>query len=404
MVEYNSPVSFVWNRTSKKDGTEIVYCFAYVRNIETNEILYAGVKYVGSKEKFGNIKKNLRNTAIVRLIMKPIYAICAINEGEKVNEVLSKFFVYSSLKNKYVKLGLHSGKNSYDMSFYYDVENKIYKQSGEKSDRIVYLRYGYYNDGKEMKMITEQKSNLFGSGGHHVVGRKYNDIIKLRERSMFYGKEKDRRRIDEYFDFDETYLNQFGISSKPRVKKPVNILRDYHRSSEVVYFKAKVNSKSRMHVAFMRIDEWVDYVSRVYDKEVNVEVRESCDKENMYCVAYSMEDLTKVDRKNNRRLLHKKIVIDRMIENPAIVSADNLSEMTMKDRRIWFFSRVKFLKNDCIGKWNNFDIKLDGEEQIWNYKGDIEMVALYNIWKDRRTFIEKAICKIFNFITLDYFA
>ena len=66
------------------------------------------------------------------------------------------------------------------------------------------------------------------------------------------------------------YLNQFGISSKPRVKKPVNILRDYHRSSEVVYFKAKVNSKSRMHVAFMKIDEWVDYVSRVYDKEVNV--------------------------------------------------------------------------------------------------------------------------------------
>ena len=58
MAEYNSPVSFVWNKSSKKDGTQIIYCFAYVRNIETNEVLYAGVKYVGDKERYGRIRKN----------------------------------------------------------------------------------------------------------------------------------------------------------------------------------------------------------------------------------------------------------------------------------------------------------------------------------------------------------
>lgn len=402
MAEFNSPVSFIWNKSFKKDGIQNIYCFAYVRNIETNEILYAGVKYVGNKEKFGKIKRNLRNTAVMRLLNKPIYAIYVLKENEKINEVLSKFFVYSSKKSAYANLGIHGGKGDIDTikNIYYNRMNDSYKLTKDARDCLIRIRYGYYSDGVEMKLITEQKGGLFGSGAGYMI-KGIDGIIALRRMAMFYGSGKDRRRLENYMELDDEYLLQFGIERKIILSKKDNILSDYHRSNKVKYFKAKLNKKRRLHVAFMRLDEWTDYVSQIYDREMNIEVQKvyfNNGFDNIYCVAYSVEDLGKVDKVNDRRLLHKKIVIDRMIERPTVVGKEYLDYYSMKEKRLWFFWNWNELMNNGMGRWDNFNISLESEEELWKEDNILEKIIIYKVRKSKDTFMDRFIKRIFRWI------
>ena len=72
----DTPVSFTWiYQTVGKSKKIIAYCFAYVKNKETNGVFYAGVKYKGDSSKLRQNRPFLRNTAVKRLIKKPIYCV-----------------------------------------------------------------------------------------------------------------------------------------------------------------------------------------------------------------------------------------------------------------------------------------------------------------------------------------
>ena len=387
MVEYTSPVSFVWDIVRRSKDDISVYCFAYVRHKETNEILYAGVKYVGSEEKFGKLRKNLRNTAVVRLLRKPIYAVYVLKDGEKVNDVLPRFFVKSGMRG-YSNVGIYA--KEVDLRFYYNREGDMYGKSRvSDGDMEISLKYGFWGENGEMRMITEGKTYIFG--------KSYEGIYNLRRRAMFYGSGKERRRLEDYCDLGDEYLKQFGIMRKNRVEERRSILEDYHRVNDVKYFKAMMNKRMRLHVAFMRVDEWVDYVSRVYDRDMEVNVRERV--ENVYCFAYSVEDIGKVDKRVNRRELHKRIVVERLIERPIVVGGVFFEGMSMKERRIWFFSRFGLMRGDSIGKWNDFNLYLEGEDEILQYKDYSESIRTYKIDKgDKPSFLGRLMMGIQGWI------
>ena len=383
MVEYTSPVTFLWSIDNKRKDNFKAYCFAYVRHVETNEILYAGVKFMGSEEKFGKIRKNLRHTAVMRLLRRPIYAIYVLKDGEKVNDVLPNFFVKSAMK-AYSGVGIYA--KSVDLRFNYNRETDSYGIGSDGKKNSIMMKYGYFYDNGEMKLIDEGKNYIFG--------KSYDGIFKLRRRAMFYGEKKDRRRLEDYMELDDEYLKQFGIRRGYEEEERKSLLSNYHKAGEVKYYKANLNRNIRMHVAFMRIDEWEDYVSRVYGNEVSVNTGDN--RDNLYCVAYSFEDMRKTNRRNgeiNGRELNKKIVVDRLIEKPIIILNRYFDEMSMKERRIWFFDNFSFIRNDNIGRWDNFEIELEGEDEILQHTNYSDVIRLYRIEKSEK---ESIMSKIFG--------
>ena len=382
MVEYTSPVSFVWSIDNKRKDNVRAYCFAYVRHVETNEILYAGVKFMGKEEKFGKIRKNLRHTAVMRLLRRPIYAIYVLKDGDKVNDVLPKFFVKSAMK-AYSGVGIYA--KSVDLRFYYNRETRSYGIGTDGKKSNIMMKYGYFYDNGEMKLIDEGKNYIFG--------KSYDSIFNLRRRAVFYGEKKDRRRLEDYMEMDDEYLKNFGIRRKQYVEKEESLLEDYHKSQKVKYYKATINRGMRLHVAFMSLGEWTDYVSEVYDKDINVNMSDS--SRGVYCVAYSLENMRKVDRSINRRQLHKKIVVDRLIEKPIVIWHKNFDKTNMKDRRIWFFENWSMIRNDNMGRWNSSEINLEGEDEILEHTNYSQVIRTYRIDNNERVSV---IGKIFETI------
>ena len=76
-------VSFCWCFPKVDNNTCEAYCYAYVREFESGNCIYAGVKYEGSKFDLKKYKCHLRKTAIERLLKKPIFCITPIGENLK---------------------------------------------------------------------------------------------------------------------------------------------------------------------------------------------------------------------------------------------------------------------------------------------------------------------------------
>ena len=168
-------------------------------------------------------------------------------------------------------------------------------------------------------------------------------------------------------------LKQFGINMTHK-KKPVSQyyvkLEDYHNDDRVKFFRFRLNSRIRVHVAFMDFYNWVDYS---YDK-INYSIKNIENGYSRYCIGYSME---KIGNKMNSKLLHKKIAIDRLIYRPNIVSVPSLDKKKIYDVRMWIISHLRYLTTDGVSRINNL---IDENQKLkieYKYDEDDDKFGMY---------------------------
>ena len=394
MSGFDSPVSFTWAypKYSDKGGDLIAYCFAYVKDNENHGVLYAGVKYQGDKGKFGVYKEYLRRTAVIRLIKKPIY--CVFNPTEetindknnklngfdyfnkekgKLTVSMSKFFLHCAFNYKYSNIGLCANKKNNDLRLEYNGER--YELTNTNSKNCIYIKYGYIfdGDGHKIRKISPQNGYVFGKG--------YDVIINLRKKSMFFGKGKERRRLDEFENLGNEYLRQFGIGErKVKLYKDAEVkFRDYHNNPSICYYKCMLSNNKRLHMAFMNFNDWINWVSDIndYNFETNM-------KENSLCFAYSIEDLEGSQKDAlYRKQLFKRIALDRLLYRPNIVGYTWFNTLCMKEKRIWLSSRVNVFYPQGPRKIDSElgCIKFDSEFLEFKYKRYKEHMSLY-VYRD----------------------
>jgi len=351
------PVSFSWIYPKiKTDGTCVAYCFAYIRDPKTYNVLYAGVKYNGNYCDLKKFKKNLRKTAIERLYKKPIYAIFSLGDDESYKKNLSdpdfkfngyqsfsktpkksislgKFFLYCALHQPYSNLGICANKSSSDLRFSFCDEKYDVLSKGQIASSIFYVKYGYEYRGDELKRIT-------------LTSTLNDSIFNLRKRSKFYGKGNDRRKFEDYPNIEDDYLLQFGFS-KNHIKEKTKEFKvcDYVMNKGVIYYRVNLSNNVQAHIAFMEFTEWNNFVGKVYGKDLFVNIPGMLF--NTYCMGYTIQ--RNYNNKNDK-LIYRKIAVDRMIDRPSIVDADFFDVMTIKDLREWFGMRLGYFSQDGIGR------------------------------------------------------
>lgn len=396
MSGFDSPVSFTWAypKYSDKGGDLVAYCFAYVKDSENHGILYAGVKYQGDKGKFGLYKEHLRRTAVIRLIRKPIYCVFNPkeetindknnklngfdyfnNEKAKMTVSMSKFFLHCAFNYKYSNIGLCSSKKNCDLKLEYN-EGKYEVLTNGNSKNCIYIKYGYIfdGDGHKIRKISPQNGYVFGKG--------YDVIINLRKKSMFFGRGKERYKLDEFNNLGNEYLRQFGIGEKKvKLYKEGEVkFRDYHNNPSICYYKCMISKNKRLHMAFMNFYNWFDWVSEIneYNFETNMK------DEDSICFAYSLEDLEGPQRETNyRRSLFKRIALDRLLYRPNIISFPWFNRLCMKEKRIWLSSRINVFYPQGPNKIDSELGRIDFEDENlkFSYKRYNERMTMY-VYRD----------------------
>jgi hypothetical protein len=395
----DTPVSFTWiYQQVGKSNKIIAYCFAYVKNKDTNGIFYAGVKYNGDSSKLRQNRPFLRNTAVKRLIKKPIY--CVYNPAKEVisdkknrfngfdqknkkpKECISmgKFFIksglgiYCDIKNSDLRMLYNRDKqNPYEIYNSTTLANKI------ENGHIIHIKFGFILEGNGDFL----KSVNYRTQSGYFSGKNYEDLIALRKNSKFFGQDKNRYRLDEYSNIPEEYLLSLGINKKDHYEQPkVEVeMDDSYRDMKIKYFRAMLSNKMRVHIAFMKLDEWVKYMSEVHKKDYSFTT--DPDEDDIYCVGYSLENITKIDKKlgpNGRRFLNKKIAIDKMRERPHILSSEYFNKMNIRQLRMWFFHRIPLLRDNTnrINIENN-SLHFEGELMIYETKKNSEYITNYQL-------------------------
>jgi hypothetical protein len=394
----DTPVCFTWiNQSVGKSNKIISYCFAYIKNRESNGVFYAGVKYKGEYSKLKQNRPFLRNTALKRLIKKPIYCIYNPDKEvisdkknrfngidpktKKIKECISmgNFFIksglgiYCDIKNSDLKMLYNRDKpNPYEICNSAILTNKI------ENGHVIHIKFGFIleGNGDVLKSVNSRTQ------GGYFSGKNYEDLMNLRRNSKFFGQDKKRYRLDDYENIPDEYLLSLGINKKdhyeePRIKVKMN---DSYKEINIKYFKGMLSNKIRVHIAFMKIDEWVKHLSDIHEKDYSFNIDPN--EDDIYCVGYSLEDIRKTDKKLGpvgRRFMNKKIAIDKMRERPHILSADFFNKMNIRELRMWFFHRIPLLKENTNrlhfeGNELNFEGKLmiyetkKHSEYIWNYE------------------------------------
>jgi hypothetical protein len=374
------PISFSWTRPKvKADGNCITYCFAFIRDPKTYAVLHAGVKYFG---KYSDLKKNrssLRKTAIERLLKKPIYSSICLGKTDdqyrtnlsnpkflyngvgkngdiKKSNALAKFFLSLSF---YKDIGLCCSKKDANFKFFKNDSKYISLKPNDKNANTIYVRYGYECNGEELKKITS-------------IGQ--DNIFNLRKRGKFFGTKKNRIPFENYSDYTETdELKQYGISMihiKKNVNKKYVELEKYHFDNRIIFYKFRLNKKTRLHIAFIDFYNWLDYVN---DKlKYNIENIENA--YNRYCIGYSVET---IGNEMNSRLLHKKIAIDRLIFRPNILNVPSLEKKKIYEIRMWFSSHLNFLSVKGIGRINKFDVNNTRLKLSYDYDDNDDKIGVY---------------------------
>lgn len=364
------PISFSWIYTSLKTEKCVAYCFAYIRDPKTYNVLYAGVKYDGLLSRLRDFRPNLRKTAIARLYHKPIFANFSLGNEEsfkknitnkkfkfngfsndlksyKTTTALGKFFVYCALNQKFSDLGIHSTKSSADLKIQY-IDNK-YEVTKTTNTKTIYIKYGYENKEEELKRLT----------GNH-----FETICNLRKRAKFYGKNKERFSIEELPNLSNEYLEQFGIKNKPQFepKKHKFNLHKYHDDKHIVYYKVDISKRTRVHIAFLKFKDWINIRSKWAKEELkhNLEYNDLT-----YCFAYSLEK--KGIEGAIRKTLHRKIVVDRLVKFPNIIEAKFFKNYNVKEMRVWFSKRFEnfYVRSPCRYNFEvNDTLYLKGDEYV----------------------------------------
>ncbi len=377
------PISFSWTIPKiKANGTCITYCFAFIRDPKTFYVLHAGVKYFGKYSNLKSMRPCLRKTAVERLLKKPIISsVClgktdeqyranlsnpkfqyngiGVNGDIKKSNALARFFLnsifYKDLKDsKGVKnVRICCLKTEYNIRFYKNESKYILLRANEKSyPNTIFVKYGYDYNGTALNPITTFPADT---------------IFNLRKRAKFYGTNKARIPLENYCDYMETDdLKQFGIKMETK-KKIIHRyfikFEDYHRDNRVIFFRHRVNAKTRIHVAFMDFKNWINYSH----ENVKYDIKNIDNEYNRFCIGYSFE---KIGNKMNSKLLHKKIAIDRMLYRPNIVSVHFLSKKILYDVRNWIISHLHFLNTTGIGRIDDSKINPDTYRLKIEYKYD----------------------------------
>jgi len=348
------PISFSWIYPKLKDKENFsAYCFAFIRDSKTYNVLYAGVKYSG---RFSELKKNkpfLRKTAIERLKKKPIFANFCIGDDEnykknlkdpkfkfngldengnvKKNNSLGKFFVHCAINQTYSDLGIFCNKSSSDLKLNY--ENQKYEVTNNFSKNAIYIKYGYECKGDEIKRITVKPSII-------------ESIINLRKRARFYGKSKERIVFEDYPNISMEYLAQFGISENKTEDTQLR-LREYLNDKRIIYYRVKMSNNVQAHISLMEYHDWYSFVNSVYDTSLEIDIPGMLF--NTYCMGFTIRYnyRTQFEKK-----IFRKIAIDRMIDRPNIIDGNFFDNMKVKDLRQWFAERINYFDKNGIGRIN----------------------------------------------------
>ena len=413
----DTPVSFTWiYQQVGKSNNIIAYCFAYIKNKETNGVFYAGVKYKGEHSKLRQNRPFLRNTAVKRLIKKPIY--CVYNPGKevisdkknrfngidpktkKIKECISmgKFFIksglgiYCEIKNSDLKMLYNRDKPNL-----YEIYNSAILANKIENGHIIHIKFGFILEGNGDVL----KSVNCRTQGGYFSGKNYEDLITLRKNSKFFGQDKNRYRLDDYEKIPEEYLLSLGINKKDHFEQPrLEVeMDDSYKEMKIKYFKAMLSNKTRVHMAFMKIDEWVNHMSEIHKKEYSFTTDPN--EDDIYCIGFSLEDITKTDKKlgpEGRRFMNKKIAIDKMRERPHILSTEFFKQMNIRQLRMWFFHRMPLLKeNSNRLHFENNSLHFEGDLMIYETKKHSEYITNYQLGVPQKMgLIERFVRYIFS--------
>ena len=378
------PISFCWTTPKmKQNGTCITYCFSFIRDLKSFHVLHAGVKYFGKYSNLRKMRPSLRKTAVERLLKKPIISSVCLGKTEeqyranlsnpkfqyngigakgeiKKSNALAKFFLNSifykdttNLPRTFKKVRLCCSKAESNLRFYKKDSKYVLLKANEKSPpNTVFVSYGYDYNGTTLNPITTFPADT---------------IFNLRKRAKFYGTKKARLPLENYCDYMETdELNQFGIKMETKKKVvPQYFVKfeDHHRDKRVIFFRHRLNAKTRIHIAFMDFKNWLNYSH----ENVKYDIKRIDNEYNRFCIGYSLE---KIGNKMNSKLLHKKIAIDRMLYRPNIVSVHCLSKKNVFDVRIWIVSHMRFLTTTGIGRIDDSTINPDTYRLKVDYEYD----------------------------------
>jgi len=408
------PVSITWVYPSIKDGECIAYCFAYVRDPKKNNILYAGVKYEGRTCDLRSFRSSLRKTACERLIKKPIFAYftpgdCVDNikhkfngltcgtidkkvlEKGKINISLAKFFLACANNQKYSDMGIYSDKKVSDLYLLIDEKGDYQYFTIPKNNNLVAITLGYsYSDEESYQRIKDNSP---------LLGKYYQNISELRKRAKFFGKEKERHSLDEYYNTSDEFLKNFGIVRDPSKEKTKieTVFADYHLDKRVIFYRVNLSNKTRAHIALMKLEDWHAYAVDTTKFNFTIDLE---DNDNIYCFAYSLENTEmRGDRLQNkwRKNLHRKIAINRLIESPNIIETDFFDDWNVKDIRMWFGRRIIFFPPRGLVRlpFGLGELEFEHDEYIFEFPKYNERVYLYSLKHKRLPYLLE---KIFRFI------
>jgi hypothetical protein len=156
---------------------------------------------------------------------------------------------------------------------------------------------------------------------------------------------------------------------------------DSYREMKIKYFKAMLSNKTRVHIAFMKLDEWVQYMSEVHKTDYSFTTDPN--ENDIYCVGFSLEDITKTDKKlgpDGRRFLNKKIAIDKMRERPHILSTEFFNDMNIRELRMWFFHRIPLLRESTNRlHFEGNELHFEGDLMIYETKKHSEYITNYQL-------------------------
>lgn len=379
------PVSFAWiPHQFKNDGSCITYCFAYIRDPKTYNVIYAGVKYKGKFCDLKFYKKSLRKTAIERLKKKPIFAIFSLGDDEKYKEnltnpsfrfngfssyekdakkttALGKFFIYCALNQTYSDLGICANKSSSDFKFYLSNDKyEVVLNKNASGEEICHVKCGYEFRGNELKRIILSPQLI-------------ESIFSMRKRAKFYGANKLRQPFEKYYELDKLFLEQFGVSQTIHKEKPKKYeLFDYVLDKHIVFYRINLSKNTQAHIALMDFHDWSKYVNKVYNKDFYFDIRGLLF--NTYCMGFVV---TSTVRNDYQKKITRKIAVDRMIDRPNIVDANFLEGKEMKDIRTWFGDRLGYFDEKGVGRINYKNNTIHFDSYYYTFERYDETIKVY---------------------------